>query len=105
MTPAKMTTSICSAVAVIGVLACIPAEASTETSSSGLCAVGIGAGRLHGTVVEPCGVVDRAVLRADLTPSDAEPPAPSAHRDPMIEIGSLFVSRILIRNALLSMVP
>ena len=67
-------------------------------------AAGIGGGGRRGTVVEPCTAFDRAAFRPTATQSGTESLGISTNQDFTIEIRSLYVSRILIRNALLSIV-
>ena len=106
MRMSRMTVPLAAAAMAIGVLALSPAMASTPPATSGLCAAGVGVGGgLHGTVVEQCDASHREAFTPMADISRIESPRPAAFEALMVAISSLFAHRILVHNALISMIP
>jgi len=106
MRMSRMTVPLAAAAMAIGVLALSPAMASTPPAASGLCAAGVGVGGgLHGTVVEQCDASHKETLTPMAGISRIESLPPAAVVALMVAISSLFSHRILMHNALISMIP
>jgi len=108
MRMSRMTVPLAAAAMAMGVLALSPAVASTPPAASGLCAAGVGVGvggGLHGTVVEQCDASHQEAFTPMAGMSRTESPPPAAFEALMVAISSPFAHRILIHNALISMIP
>lgn len=89
----------------VSVLAWNPASTSTTPPASRLCAVGVSGGGLHGAFIEPCELPSGEPFKSTPTTSASETTPPRRHVDVTVAIAPLFAHRILMRNALLSMIP